>query len=114
MLWKGIVHPDNTNLLFVGMPDQYYTFTMFFAQAMFIKGCIEGKVSYPSKEEMAAHVKEWQDKEDVAHASGDHAEHHRLQLAHTNDACEMVGFKLRDDGDLICQWQDDRHRDILK
>ena len=113
-LWKGIVHPDNTKLYFVGMPDQYYTFTMFFAQAIFVKGCLEGKVAFPSKAEMMSDTAAWQVKEDEAHASGEHAQHHQLQLAHTNDACSLVGYKMRDDGDLLCQWQDDRHRNILK
>ena len=114
MLWKGMVHPNNTSLYFIGMPDQYYTFTMFDAQAQFVKGCIQGKVAFPPPAEMLADTAAWQEKEDVAHASGDHASHHQLQLAHTNEACAMVGASLRDDGDLLCQWQDDRHRDILK
>ena len=113
-LWKGIVHPDCTSLYFVGMPDQYYTFTMFDAQARFVRGCLEGRVRFPDREAMLADTAEWQAREDEAHASGDHAKHHQFQLAHTNDACALVGFQMRDDGDLLIQWQDDRHRDILK
>ncbi len=113
-LWKGIVHPDCTSLYFVGMPDQYYTFTMFDAQARFVRGCLEGRVAFPSREEMLADTAAWQAREDEAHASGNHAEHHQFQLAHTNNACALVGFQMRDDGDLLIQWQDDRHRDILK
>lgn len=112
-LWKGIVHPNNTALTFIGMPDQYYTFTMFYAQAEFVRGLLEGKVQVPTKEAMLADTDAWQKKEDIAHASGDHAAHHQLQLAHMNDAANMVGASLRDDGDLLCQWQDDRHRCIL-
>lgn len=114
MLWKGIVHPKNNALTFIGMPDQYYTFTMFQAQAQFVRGILEGKVQMPSKAEMLADVEAWQKKEDIVHASGDHASHHQLQLAYTNDAANMVGASLRDDGDLICQWQADRHRSILR
>lgn len=114
-LWKGIVHPNNTGLFFIGMPDQYYTFTMFSAQGEFVRSCLNGKVTFPSKEEMLADTLAWQAKEDEAHAGGDHASHHQLQLAHTNDACSLAGSPpLRDDGHLLCQWQDDRHRDILK
>ena len=63
---------------------------------------------------MLADTATWQAREDEAHASGNHAEHHQFQLAHTNNACALVGFQMRDDGDLLIQWQDDRHRDILK
>ena len=109
-LWKGIVHPDCTSLYFVGMPDQYYTFTMFDAQARFVRGCLEGRVPFPDKKTMLADTAAWQAREDEAHASGNHAEHHQFQLAHTNNACALVGFQMRDDGDLLIQWQDDRHR----
>ena len=91
-LWKGMVHPDCTSLYFVGMPDQYYTFTMFDAQARFVRGCLEGRVAFPNREEMLADTAAWQAREDEAHASGDHAKHHQFQLAHTNDACALVGF----------------------
>jgi trimethylamine monooxygenase len=92
------------------MPDQYYTFTMFDAQARFVRGCLEGRVKFPDKKAMLADTAEWQAREDEAHASGDHAKHHEFQLAHTNNACALVGFQMRDDGDLLIQWQDDRHR----
>ena len=49
-LWKGMVHPDCTSLYFVGMPDQYYTFTMFDAQARFVLGCLQGRVAFPTRE----------------------------------------------------------------
>merc|ERR1712072_1268244 len=68
MLWKGIVHPNNTKLTFIGMPDQYYTFTKFYAMSMFVRGLLEGRVQCPTKEEMLAHTAEWQKNEDVAHA----------------------------------------------
>jgi trimethylamine monooxygenase len=113
MLWKGIVHPNNTALTFIGMPDQYYTFTMFHTQAQFVRGLLEGRVQVPSRVEMLADVEAWQEKEDIVHSSGDHASHHELQLAYTNDAAQMAGVSMRDDGDLLCQWQADRHRSIL-
>ena len=87
---------------------------MFDAQARFLRGCLEGRVAFPTREEMLADTAAWQAREDEAHASGDHAKHHQFQLAHTNDACALVGFQMRYDGDLLIQWQDDRHRDILK
>ena len=64
MLWKGVVHPNNPALCFVGMPDQYYTFTMFYAQAQFVCGVVQGKVKIPAKEAMLADTLEWQAKED--------------------------------------------------
>jgi trimethylamine monooxygenase len=111
-LWKGILHPDNHRLMFLGMPDQYYTFSAFHAQSKFTIGVVEGRVPIPSKEEMLADTAAWQKREDELPAD-DHKPHHRFQWAHTEDAAQLAGGHLRDDSALFDQWHDDRHHDIL-
>ena len=54
-----MVHPDCTSLYFVGMPDQYYTFTMFDAQAFVARDLVLGRLPSPSPQEMAADVAAW-------------------------------------------------------
>merc|ERR1711934_30455 len=110
-LWKGIVHPNNPALMFLGMPDQYYTFSAFHAQSKLSLAVCEGRVALPSKEEMLADTALWQDRED--NMGDDHKVHHRLQYAHMNEAAELGGGHLRDDSHLFDQWCDDRHHDIL-
>jgi len=111
-LWKGIMHPDNHRLMFLGMPDQYYTFSAFHAQSKFTIGVIEGRVSIPSKEVMLADTLAWQKKEDELPADN-HKTHHRFQWEHTEHAAQLGGGHLRDDSLLFDQWHDDRHHDIL-
>jgi trimethylamine monooxygenase len=110
-LWKGILHPNNPQLMFLGMPDQYYTFSAFHAQAHFTVGVLEGRVAIPSKEAMLADTLAWQAKED--NMGDDHKVHHRLQYEHTEEAAKLAGAHLRDDSKLFDQWLDDRHHDIL-
>jgi len=110
-LYKGILHPDNNKLMFLGMPDQYYTFSAFHAQGAFVKGVVEGRVALPSKEEMLADTAAWQHKEDTV--GDDHKDHHRLQWEHTNEAAALAGASLRNDSGHFDQWLDDRHDNIL-
>jgi hypothetical protein len=42
--------------MYLGMQDQYYTFTMFDAQAWYARDYVLGRISLPSHEEMAADI----------------------------------------------------------
>jgi trimethylamine monooxygenase len=112
-LWKGVLLPSNPKLMYLGMPDQYYTFSVFHAQAKFVLGVIEGRVTIPRKEVMLADTAAWQKKEDAANDDETHKLAHRLQYAHTQEAVQLAGGHLRDDSGHFDQWVDDRHHDIL-
>lgn len=110
-LWKGILWPECPQLMYLGMPDQYYTFSAFFAQAQFVCGVIDGRVKIPDKKIMLDDTAKWQAAED--NLGEDHNEHHILQYKHTQEAAALAGAKLRDDTGHFKQWMDDRHHDIL-
>jgi len=111
VLWKGILFPENPRLMYLGMPDQYYTFSAFHAQSKFVVGVIEGAVAVPTLEEMIADTAAWQAKE--ADVGSDHNGQHRLQHAHTEEAAQLAGAHLRDDAKHFDQWLQDRHDNIL-
>ena len=52
-LYKGIFWLDNPKLMYLGMQDQFYTFSMFDAQAWYARDVILGRIKLPSKAEMA-------------------------------------------------------------
>ena len=62
-LYKGVVFEANPALFYLGMQDQYYTFTMFDAQAWYVRDIIMGRISVPSAEEMARDINAWQERE---------------------------------------------------
>jgi trimethylamine monooxygenase len=111
VLWKGTVFPQNPRLMYLGMPDQYYTFSAFYAQSKFVLAMIEGRVAIPSEKDMLADTAAWQKREEEV--GSDHKAHHRLQYAHFSEACKMAGGDMRDDTKHFDQWLEDRHRDIL-
>ncbi len=52
----------NGRMLYVGTQDQYYTFTMFDAQARWTVKYIAGDIKMPSKEETLEDMKKWRQK----------------------------------------------------
>lgn len=58
-LYKGVFWLDNPKLMYLGMQDQYYTFTMFDAQAWYARDVIMGRKALPSREGMAADADAW-------------------------------------------------------
>ena len=55
-LYKGVVFVHDTNVFYLGMQDQWYTFNMFDAQAWYVRDVILGRIALPSKEAMLADV----------------------------------------------------------
>ena len=61
-LYKGTILQGKERILYLGMQDQFYTFTMFDAQAWYARDYILGKIKLPSDEEREKDVKLWYDR----------------------------------------------------
>ena len=62
-LYKGVVWNDNTHLFYIGMQDQWYTFTMFDAEAWYTRDVILEKIKLPVKDERTVDMKKWDERE---------------------------------------------------
>jgi trimethylamine monooxygenase len=62
-LYKGVLWTANPQLLYLGMQDQYYTFTMFDAQAWFARDVVLGRVTVPDRAEMDADIAVWRERQ---------------------------------------------------
>lgn len=49
-LYKGVAFIGNTDLFYLGMQDQWYTFNMFDAQAWWVRDAILGRIEVPGDE----------------------------------------------------------------
>lgn len=58
-LYKGVVWTANPKLMYLGMQDQYYTFSMFDAQAFVARDVVLGRLPLPGNDAMAADVAAW-------------------------------------------------------
>ena len=62
--YKGIVYTEggNNKVLYCGIQDQYYTYTMFDAVALWAVKYILGEIKLPNKAAMVADWKKWVDR----------------------------------------------------
>ena len=58
-LYNGVLWIDNPRMMYLGMQDQYYTFSMFDLQAWYARDVILGRLPVPPREDMAAHIDGW-------------------------------------------------------
>jgi len=58
-LYKGVFWTENPRCMFVGMQDQYYTYTMFDVEAWVARDYIMGKISLPDKSVREDDINKW-------------------------------------------------------
>ena len=58
-LYRGVFWEDNPKLMYLGMQDQFYTFSMFDLQAWLARDFVLGRVTLPSKAEMEQETARW-------------------------------------------------------
>lgn len=63
-LYKGVVWQNNPRLFYLGMQDQFYTFSMFDAQAWYVRDVILDKIILPSESEIQKDIEKWNLKEE--------------------------------------------------
>ena len=60
-MYKNVLWTEagNNKFFYIGMQDQYYTYTMFDAQAKWTVNCITGELKLPDKEAMKKDIEKW-------------------------------------------------------
>lgn len=64
-LYKGVFWTANPKLSYLGMQDQYYTFTLFDAEAWCARDGILGRFELPSRADMQADIDRWLARQDT-------------------------------------------------
>ena len=112
-LYKGIMWLDNPKLMYLGMQDQFYTFSMFDAQAWYARDVILGRIQLPSKEEMAKDDAAWVKREE---ALKDAFEKIDFQADYVRDLCAVTDYPSFDIDLTVAEfkeWEHDKQDSIL-
>ena len=113
-LYKGVVWTKNPKLLYLGMQDQYYTFSMFDLEAWYARDVVMGKIQVPPRAEMEDEIASWRAKEDEGKDCYDAID---FQTAYCEDLAKLVDypdFDLKTTGELFKEWEHDKDADILR
>jgi len=110
-LFKGVVWPENTKLFYLGMQDQFYTFTLFEVQAYYVAQILEGHIDLPSADEMKDDVLQWIQKEATITTCFDAID---FQTAHIEDLRNESKYAHKlDVSKEFYEWEKDKKRDIV-
>ncbi|XP_065051237.1 trimethylamine monooxygenase-like isoform X2 [Rhopilema esculentum] len=101
----------NKKLFYIGAQDQYYTFSMFDAQALWAVKFILGDIQAPDCEEMRAVLKHWIEKNQSLRDCHDEI---NFQTEILVDLAKESGYGYDlDCSDMFHEWEHHKHEDIL-
>jgi len=114
-LYKGILLEGNTNVIYLGMQNKGYTFTMFEAQAWFARDVILGQIKLPDdKVKLNEDIKKWYDMQflvtcetDVVHFQRDYIAN---LIEHTGHGSQEDNTKI---GEMFKEHMKNRDAGIL-
>lgn len=112
-LYKGVCWRDNPRLMYLGMQDQYYTFSMFDAQAWFARDVAMGKLPVPAGADMDADIAKWVAREE---ALANPFEDIDFQADYVRDLCaptDYPEFDIRLTADMFKKWEHDKEESIV-
>lgn len=112
-LYKGVFWVDNPKVMYLGMQDQYYTFTLFDAQAWYARDFVLGRLELPSSPEMADDIAAWQEREAALDGPLDEID---FQADHLEDLLADVDYPAFDvdhTREHFKNWEHHKEEDIL-
>jgi trimethylamine monooxygenase len=112
-LYKGVFWTGNPNLMYLSMQDQFYTFTMFDAEAWYARDYVLGRITLPDRAQMEADIASWREREDAlpdAFAQID------FQADHIQDLLKDVDYPAFDldlTREHFKKWEHDKEESII-
>ncbi|MEM9761739.1 MAG: NAD(P)/FAD-dependent oxidoreductase [Pseudomonadota bacterium] len=112
-LWKGVVWNANPGVFYIGMQDQWYTFTMFDAEGWFARDVIMGTVPLPSAAERGADMALWAEKEAAADDAYKMIDFQADYVAELMTHTDYPSFDLESTKASFKAWKKDKEKGIL-
>ena len=112
-LYKGIFWEANPKLMYLGMQDQFYTFSMFDVQAWYARDVVLGRIALPDAAAMAQDIALWQQREETLQ---DAFEQIDFQKDYVVDLAKCVDYAPCDwdmTVALFKAWEHDKEHSIL-
>lgn len=112
-LYKGVVYTGDSDMFYLGMQDQWYTFNMFDAQAWWVRDCIMGKIALPDAAAMEADWQKRQADEDALeddYACIDYQGAYTLELIEETD---YPSFDVQASNQAFYEWKKHKKKGIM-
>ncbi|MFK0573359.1 NAD(P)-binding domain-containing protein [Endozoicomonas sp.] len=112
-LYQGVALEANPRVMYLGMQDQFYTFTMFDAQAWWARDVILQRIKLPSPADMEKHSAKWQARESTLKTNEDMI---WFQGDYVNELISQTDYPTLNTEAInrtFMQWEHHKHQDIM-
>ncbi|EDX84076.1 Flavin-binding monooxygenase-like subfamily [Synechococcus sp. PCC 7335] len=112
-LYKGIFWESNPKLMYLGMQDQFYTFSMFDVQAWYARDVILGHIVLPDAAAMAEDIARWQQREETLKDAFEQIDFQKDYIVELADAVDYAPCDWDMTVSLFKEWEHDKEHSIL-
>lgn len=112
-LYKGIFWEPNPKLMYIGMQDQFYTFSMFDVQAFYARDVVLGRIALPDAAAMAADIDLWQKCEAELTDAFEQIDYQKAYIVDLADCVDYAPCDWDMTTALFKEWEHDKEHSIL-
>jgi trimethylamine monooxygenase len=112
-LYKGVVWEENPKFMYIGMQDQFYTFSMFDAQAWFARDVILGRIKLPKLDAMKKDSRAWRKREEKLEDAEQMIWFQGDYVKHLISATDYPSFDVEGVNKTFMEWEHDKAADIM-
>lgn len=112
-LYKGVFWLDDPNVMYLGMQDQYYTFTLFDAEAWLARDYIIGRFTMPSYNERKEDLHAWREREASLDGAFDDIDFQADHIADLTRMTDYPPFDLDLTREIFKEWEEHKDENIL-
>jgi trimethylamine monooxygenase len=112
-LYKGVVWADNPKVMYLGMQDQWYTFTMFDAEAWFARDVILGRIELPAKAEMQKDMEAWTAREEALESAYEMIDFQADYIRELVQPTDYPKFDIELTVQEFKEWKKDKEKSIV-
>ena len=111
-LYKGVFWLDNPKLMYLGMQDQYYTFTFFDVEAFTARDFVLGRLTLPSRQQMAEDIESWRARQATLDGPSDDIDFQADHLLELSKDVDYAPFDLDLTREQFRRWEHDKQESI--
>ncbi|MEO1390852.1 MAG: NAD(P)/FAD-dependent oxidoreductase [Cyanobacteria bacterium J06634_6] len=112
-LYKGILWETNPKLMYLGMQDQFYTFSMFDVQAWYARDVVLGRIALPDIAAMKQDIAIWQQREEALKDAFEQIDYQKDYIVDLVDVVDYAPCDWDMTVSLFKEWEHDKEHSIL-
>lgn len=112
-LYKGIFWESNPKLMYLGMQDQFYTFSMFDVQAFYARDVVLDRIALPDAAAMAQDIAHWQQREEDLKDAFEQIDYQKDYIVDLATQVDYAPCDWEMTTELFKAWEHDKEHSIL-